>query len=233
MHENPEVVKPEYRLRLSQETKDKKTLKKYARLLTAVRQRYDKLLRYPVYFQYFYPTDGGITQIEALEHHVHAYLEDMDALRDKLKIYYNCLEKDLLREASNKKEVKIFFKVLEEKIYEVFKNATKIRVPHHHKGMSFTDNEILDHRTASLMLDGHTNSGLLLSPEGIIHFEKMKSESLFAAKNKWIQIANNNNDQMIGFISELFNKTDYLVYQFLKINRVQSSIREELTSTTP
>src|SRR3989339_937363 len=74
---------------------EKKNIKKYLLLSQSIMWCLKKILRYELYFNKFYPKTKQIPKIEALEHHVHAYLEDLTTLKNKLSHYIGTLKNDL------------------------------------------------------------------------------------------------------------------------------------------
>src|SRR5690606_496328 len=104
-----------------------------------------KVKRYGVYFVQFYPGQPGeISEAEALEHHIHAYLEDCDCLRNKILVFFDVLSKDVRRTATNSQEWAEAFQYIKDQIYKVFKGIAQHRAPHHHAGMRFADSDIID-----------------------------------------------------------------------------------------
>src|ERR1035437_4724497 len=85
--ENPNILIKEYAGKINNLDINKVKLKEYYILLTSIRQVYRKILKYEIYFAEFYPkNEEKIKNFEALEHHIHAYLEDLDILKEKLTV---------------------------------------------------------------------------------------------------------------------------------------------------
>ena len=53
-------------------------LKRYVQMLSNIDHAWKKTQRYGQYFAYFYPDNDSVERVEALNHHIHAYLQDMD-----------------------------------------------------------------------------------------------------------------------------------------------------------
>ena len=105
MHMNPDVVKKEYQKYINTDDLNTKNLKKYFEILSSISFVLNKLLKYKIYFTEFYPNTKNIKNYEALEYHIHAYLEDIDILRNKVCWYAGMLKNDLKQLATNKEEI--------------------------------------------------------------------------------------------------------------------------------
>ncbi len=115
---------------------------------------YKKLVKYKLYFAEFYPETEKITKTEALEHHIHAYLEDLDILKNKVKHFLGALKNDLKKIAINKNEIDRALKHLVGQVENIFNNVSRYRHrhSHHHRGMKFTDGNIVDSELAHIIL---------------------------------------------------------------------------------
>lgn len=83
-----------------------KIMNRYYKQLSSIRWFLKKVLKYELYFSDFYPKEThSISDSEALEHHVHAYLEDLNTLKTKIIDYIGSLKNDLQPIAKNKEEV--------------------------------------------------------------------------------------------------------------------------------
>jgi hypothetical protein len=86
-----------------------KKVKKYHQLLSSVNWFVKKVSRYEIYFREFYSDSENIKNFEELEHHVHAYLEDIATVKNKLAEYLGALKNDITKVAINKDEIKALF----------------------------------------------------------------------------------------------------------------------------
>jgi len=205
---------------------DKKLLEKYRLAITSINYAYKKTLKYELYFSYFYPDASNISHIDALEHHIHSYLEDLDILKNKVKHFLESFKNDRKKMSSNKKEVDMEFKDLVQKIVDVFKNMSDYRNPHHHVGMKFLDSDLVDAGLSAFALSDDFPLKNDLRPEFREELEKKKIESFEKAKSKWIKISNNNNIQITGFIDEIFNNYKPLIYDMLGIKPIKDVLNE-------
>lgn len=216
----PELLKWEYKDKINTENVNKKKLVEYWRLLTHVNQFYKKIKKYELYFSEFYPETDKITKFEALEHHIHAYLEDLTILKNKIIVFLHVLKKDLKKIAINKKEIDEALAQFTGKVQEVFKNVAANRDPHHHHGMKFIDGELVDAEMAHTMLQRNSPLRDQLKPEALEEFKKQKTESFKKAKANWVGRAQNNDSQISGFIDEVFKRNKEFIYKILKIKSI-------------
>lgn len=218
IHIHPEYLKEGHpKNKINIQNLDRKKLNEYLQLLTSLDFAYKKIMRYELYFLKFYPETDEIKKCEALEHHIHAYLEDIDILKNKTKTFFGILKNDLKKIAINRKEIDEAFIIHIKNIQEVFKNASDNRNPHHHSGMKFIDGNLIDSRMAHAMLQKNNPLRNSLKPEFLEELKKQEVESFEKAKMEWIAIAQNNNIQMTGFINEVFKINKEYIYTFLNI----------------
>lgn len=221
IHIHPKYLKEGHpKDKISTQNFDKKKLNEYLQLLTSLDFAYKKVMRYELYFSKFYPETNEINKFEALEHHMHAYLEDIDILKNKIILFFGTLKNDLKKIATNKKEINEAFTVHIKNMQEVFKNASDNRNPHHHKGMKFIDGNLIDSSMAHTMLQRNNPLRDSFKPEFLEELKKQEVESFEKAKMEWITIAQNNNIQMTGFINEAFEINKEYIYTFLNIKPI-------------
>src|SRR3989344_3116623 len=144
----PDLLKKEYRTHFDFSKANKKQIKKYIDLLLAVQYVWQKLQRYELYFTVFYPVSDEISEIEALNHHIQAYLQDSIIFKNKILVFLGELKNDVSRVASNADEVKNFFRVGIEMVKNTFSNVEKRRNSHTHKGMRFFDGQLIEGENA-------------------------------------------------------------------------------------
>lgn len=73
-YQYPDLLKKEYLLFLDVSKANLEGIRKYTKLFSNLRYAYQKTLKYSQYFEDFYPPSEKIDKIEALNHHIHAYL---------------------------------------------------------------------------------------------------------------------------------------------------------------
>lgn len=202
---NPDLMKEEYSIVLSGFKFKKVEMEKYLELLADVQYAWQKILKYEIYFADFYPASEKIEKFEALYHHIHAYLQDMTILKNKIEVFIDSMKNDIKKIAKNKADTDAFFKAAVEKTEEVFANISKHRNPHHHKGMRFIDSDLIKAENADItskkfqipIFDEMLNQER--KPELMKRLALDKEESFEKAKAKWIKTANQNSVQVTGY----------------------------------
>jgi len=224
VHLHPEYLKLDYKDKIDTKNLDKKKLEEYYQLLTSVNFIFKKITKYELYFSEFYPVTDKIRKAEALEHHIHAYLEDLDILKNKVCHFLGMLKNDLKRIAINKDEIDDALKQFIIKVLGVFNNVSKNRNPHHHKGMKFLDSNLVDSDLAHTMLQDNNPLRDRFKPEFLEELKQREAESFAKAKSIWIALAQKNNEQISGFIDETFRRNKDFIYKFLKIKPIKELI---------
>src|SRR3990167_3273439 len=107
-HQDPHLLKQEYRAFFDPSEVNQNMLKKYMVLFSNVRYAWQKTLKYKNYFENFYPPADKINEIEALNHHIHAYLEDMITLKNKIEVLFGKMKNDIKKVAVNKTDIDVF-----------------------------------------------------------------------------------------------------------------------------
>lgn len=156
-YKEPELLKQEFQWTLNIKSANLIEIEKYLQLLSNINYAWRKTLKYKKYFSDFYVQDKGIENFEALNHHIHAYLQDADTLKNKIKIFLDELKKDLKNVASNKKDVVDFVDAGIEKTYTVFKDILNHRKSHVHNGTRFTDGDLFKAEMANFSLETFSN----------------------------------------------------------------------------
>lgn len=211
MYDNPQYLKPEYQKILleSIQAQKKPLIKKYFSTLSNLRAAWQKVLRYEVYFSEFYTNSKQIPPHEALNHHVHSYLQDMTTLKNKIQVCLGEVKNDCKKEFINKSDIEEFFNEAIKKTEIVFEQISQLRDPHHHKGPRFLDADIFKAETAHFINTAISDSKFplpineALKPELLEKLEKNKSEAFEVAKLRWISTAKSNAIEITGYIDML------------------------------
>lgn len=209
LYENPDLLKPEYQSIVATLTLNIDLIKKHSTSLLNVRAAWQKALRYEVYFAEFYPTSNSIPVFEALNHHVHGYLQDMTTLRNKIEVWLGEFKNDSKKEFENKKDVEEFYDAAIAKTQEVFGGVTKHRDTHQHKGPRFLDPDILKAETAHFASEFISNPKFPLPlnqaavPDILAKLQKNENEAFEIAKERWVKTAHDNGVQATGYLNSV------------------------------
>lgn len=217
-HLHPETLNEPHKSKINIQNCDKEKLDKYQQCLFSIKIVYDKILKYELYFSEFYPQTDKITNLEALKHHFHAYLEDLDRLRNKIITFLGLLKNDLKKISLNEREIDQVLKQFIEKIEKTFKRVKDHRHPHHHAGFDFLDSNLVEAEGRSFLLQ----EGLFLQDR--LNVETLRKEELEffeKAKNNWITQAQKNNKQIYGLVDMTFQRNRNFIYKVLKINSIK------------
>jgi hypothetical protein len=203
---------------------DEEKLKKYYVLLSGIDFACKKVLRYGVYFDKFYPDKKIIKESEALEHHIHAYLEDLTILCNKIVVFLGSLKNDLKKAVEDRKSMEASFDFLIKKVEDNFEKIAKARNSHHHKGLKFIDKNVIESQLASAMLENGEKLGINFKKE---YFENKEKDSFKEAKNTWIKIALKNNKQISRLVEKIIEKNERFVYDLLKIEPISDKLKNK------
>lgn len=220
---NPNLLKEEYQNLLDSSKVNKENLEKYNLLLISVNYAWQKTSRYELYFQEFYSNSENIEKFEELKHHIHAYLQDVDTLKNKIENLFGALKNDLKKVAINKDEISGFFQAGIDKTGEVFSGVLRHRVQHVHRNLQFTDGDLLKAENAHRVLEMFSNptfDAMLnqeYKPIAIAKLKKDKEESFDVAKKRWIKTAQKNNEQTLGFLASILGVIRPSLCKFLEI----------------
>lgn len=229
-YQDPRLLKAEYSGLLDVSKVNNADIKKYMMSFFNLRYAWQKTLKYKKYFEEFYPPAEKIEKIEALNHHIHAYLEDMTTLKNKTEVLLGEMKNDIKKVATNKDDIDKFFVAGVEKTKEVFAQVSKYRDEHRHRGMRFFDGDLLKAENAHGFLEIISNpvfDAMLnqeYKPEIVAKFTKEKEESFEVAKRRWIEMAERNDEQTTGYLGALLEGVCPSLYQFLNIKPVQEII---------
>lgn len=228
----PEILLEAFRPEYDQTTINDVLLEKYRELLSNIGYAKDKVTRYPVFFKLFYPdASSGISFDEAFNHHVHAYLQDMDTLKNKLKTYVNHLRNDVSATASNSDEVSEYYSELNQKVSSSFGGTTKHRNPHVHHGSRFMDGAALRAENARKgremfrVIFPNVDAGrakTFLQEQEVE--EQVASEE---AKNHWVAMSQRNNEQMAGLVDTVVAASAGHLFQVLGMEEMVSSLKKK------
>lgn len=230
IYTNPNLLRNDLGALLDVTSANMDGLKKYQALLSNVRYAWHKTSKYIQYFEEFYPSENtGIEKFEALNHHIHAYLQDMTILKNKIEVLLGEMKNDIKKVATNKAEIDEFFKAGVEKTKEVFGGVSEHRDTHHHRGMRFFDGDLLKAENAHTMLEMFSTVFKdMLNPERKDEFlaklEKEKYESFETGKARWNEMAKRNEEQASGYLGAVLDGIRPTLYQFLKIKPVKEVI---------
>lgn len=226
----PKLLKDEYSGFLDINSADIDGIKKYRDILMDVRYAWQKTQKYAQYFEEFYPPESKIEKFEVLNHHIHAYLQDMTTLKNKIEVLLGKMKNDIRKVASNKSEIDTFFRVGVKKTKDIFKEISKHRDTHHHQGMRFCDNDLLKAENAygasKLFSDPTINSVINQKyiPVLLEKFEKEKEESFEVGKKRWIRVARRNNKQVSDYLNILLEGIRPNLNQLLNIQPARELI---------
>lgn len=229
-YQYPDLLKKEYSPFLDVSKANLDGIKKYTGLFSNLRYAWQKTLKYKNYFEDFYPPTEKVDKIEALNHHIHAYLQDMTTLKNKIEVLLGEMKNDIKKVASNKNDIDAFFKAGVEKTKEVFTGVSKHRDEHHHRGMRFFDGDLLKAENAHGFLKMLSNPVLdaMLNqeykPKIIDKFTKEKEESFEMAKKRWIEMARKNDEQTTGYLQSVLEVVRPSFYNFLNIRPIHEII---------
>lgn len=218
---NPDLLMEKAKEGIDFDSIDKKLLQRYKDLLTNIKWAHEKVLRYPLYFREFYPASGEIPDHEALEHHIHSYIEDMNILRNKICHFLGSLKNDLKKVAANKDEIDSALKFLDGQVRDVFQNVSDTRNPHNHAGNRFKDADLVDVELAQMSLDDDFPLKSQFKSEFLEELKKTEVESFEKAKVKWIERAEKNNEQTSGLVEDVMDRNIDFIYKLLNIKPLE------------
>lgn len=196
------------------------TIKRYYRTITTVSWFSKKIGRYETYFANFYPDTNLIPRHEALEHHIHAYLEDIQTLRNKIMDrYLPQLSQDLCKIYENKKDVKETFKDIKKNVYSGFSQPSKVRSKHRHLGDKFSDPHLSNAESMFVLLN-NPNMKSQLSKWGVQQVTQKENESFESGRQWWIQNTQKHKTQLDAVIDYVFGSTKEYLYTLLDIEEL-------------
>lgn len=225
IYNNPKSLKKEIAIKVDLSKVDTKAVNKYYLLIVAIDQAFRRVQKYPIFFEEFYPNSKNISEIEALKHHVHAYLQDMTAFKNKVTVFLGTLKNDLKRDAENKEEIEKALRWLAGQVANVFAQVSEHRDPHHHNGLEFSDPDIMNATTATSLLALNKSQNLFNS-DFISQLEEQQIQSFQKAKEKWFKIASDNAKEVEGFIDDIMGRNKDFLYKLLNIQSLREIISQ-------
>lgn len=208
----PGLIKSEFRGEILSDGINKKLAKKHDRLLFFVTQASNKIGRYPVFFSEFYSASDKISKNEALEHHIHAYLEDLTGLKEKLVAFLNEFKKDL-KGASLSDAGK--YEKLTRWVEERFGKVAQLRVPHAHRGPRHLDSSLVDSDSAQFIL---TQANVFpISRKGMELLREKQEKAFNKARDTWTAVASENVDILTRLINLVGSQIEKDFFKLLKI----------------
>lgn len=203
---------------------NRKRLKKYSDLIHTMMMAFKKVQKYELYFSKFYSSTEEISQSEALEHHVHAYLQDLTILSNKIEVFLNILKSDLKRVAPNNDEVCASIDEVKKLMMKTFKRVKETRHPHQHAGYRFLDYDITRASSIRSMIQSGNKLFLdRLKPGALDYLDKEATKSFEKAKAYYVERAKKNEKGLSKLMERFFWSIEDLIYQFLGIKPVISS----------
>lgn len=202
---------------------DVKLLDTYRKRLFELKTIYGKLQKYPDIFSNFY-NPGAISNEDALEYHVHSFLADTYAYREKvsglLGKIQNSIPKELKEDRGALESIKNIF-------LDNFEPITKIRKNHTH---GHVDNGwYLD--GGALRVRNYKSSLAFLNMDGIKETvnwkyvnEKMAkeqeeaNEELEKSKERWIKNSTEVLSMVENNVPKIFKAISFTIYKTLNIN---------------
>ncbi len=214
--QHPEYFIPKFDIEKNKGNKfNSQKLKDYQELISGINWFVKKISRYEIFFDEFYPDTNKITKHEALEHHIHAYLEDLETLKNKLINFVGKIKNDSKKQFQNKDEINNYFVGMKDKIYEAFRNVSENRSPHRHGNYRFVDTHVIDGEAASMMLGD--NFADMLTEYGQNKLQKQEEESFEKGKKYWSQNAQKNFNQVQGLTNEIMKINKKLLFKLIDI----------------
>jgi len=214
-YSKPDILKEQYREDFDFTKINSEALDKYQKILTNIKWSQQKILKYPVYFSDFYAE--SIPKDEALEHHIHAYIEDLNILRNKLHYFLGSLGNDIQKIAINREEIKEAFQFIKDEIYRVFNDVSNVRNPHNHAGDRLVDGDLVDVRLAGVILAEGFPFKDNFRPEFLDELRERERNSFDKAKARWIEMSENNAEQTSGLVEDTISSNKGFLYQYLDI----------------
>lgn len=154
---------------------------------------FERLNRYPVYFEKFYPEPTLISEAEALEYHLHSYLQEIYSLREKMERLLNIIRKKAkLFKIVNTEDVDKIINHLKAQVKKGLNDVVEARDEHVHN-KSVRDLEI----TKARMLR-------LLREQGIIdekQFQEKYTALIETSRQKYVHQAKKNSGELIKMMS--------------------------------
>lgn len=237
VHDEPEILGDEGKALVVAISIDKKMLKRYIDLARNIRYSWQKVKRYPDYFDRFYPSNEVISEVECLTHHIHAYLDDLYTVQEKVFVLLNTLKNEANKVVNNADEFKASLEQLKEKMKKGSVELDKHRGQHRHKGMRFFHEELLRAENAEMQiaqLNGLFSS--MFDEEKkkylVVKLAVERDENFTAARKYWVETAKRNSEMLDKSFDSLFYGLGQNIYQLLGIEttaRVLLALSDSMT----
>ena len=227
---NPNFLSKDLTSKIDMSKANISMLNRYYTIASAMNWSYNKVLKYEIYFQEFYPNSPNIPEYEALEHHIHAYLQDLTILKNKIEVFLNSLRNDIKKVATNKEEVVLYYNGLIGRLNEIFDGVLKHRNPHHHTGQRFLDEDVVDAEWLDTMLKYKKLSPDAFSEELLEKISKRSKDSFEIAKTKRIALAQKNNEAIWKLVEDLFSWLEANIYKLLWIKSIKDFLSKQISS---
>jgi hypothetical protein len=222
---NPDLLHEEHVREIKKVKIAKNELEKYQILLVEIKWAYIKLIKYPRFFQEFYPESEKIGKHEALEHHVHAYLQDFSILKNKLLNFLGQLKNDIKKVAINKDEIDQLITQFIENSEAVFRQVSDVRNAHHHRGRRLVMSSSVDAGMVEFLTADTNPLKASIRPEFIEELKVKAADSFEKEKNAFVELAGKNNDQITGLLNQVMKNNKSLLYQYLGIRPAKEMMK--------
>lgn len=210
-----------------------KKVKDYNLKLYNIASFLDKISKYPIYFKCFFPQDEKISKFEALEHHIHAYIQDLYAFKEKIKTFINLQKKDLKKIHVNPDLIDKNYSDFAQAIEEIFDHIKDIRDPHVHYGSSFLDENIVEGRGLEALIQ---NSELkkYLTEYAKNELPQRIEKNFTISQNNWIEISSQHVINSIDLLDLIISETKQNLFTLLDFKEIDlESLRTSPSHTPP
>ncbi len=166
---------------------------KYLAKVVEVFSVFDRLCRYEKYFADFIPPEkSGISEAEAVEHHLRSYIQEFYILRERIHNIVNCLKEDLTYySVLNIKDIEDALDHLKKNVDKNFKKINdRLRRTHVHE-ISISDPDLVKTKFFAQVLSGEipVPDGILLDMSKI---KRVYENTINLSRNKHLQQAVHN-----------------------------------------
>jgi hypothetical protein len=218
----PGILKDEYKhLVIYGQTFDKEFTRRMFAILSSIEWIAKRLSKYPIYFQEFYSTSASNPDFEALEYHIHSYLEDTETFYNKIRNYLgvvkNVCNKDKGKQGQDR--VRVIVSILET-ISNIFKQVSKIRGDHRHGEFRHLDSNVVDAERFETIITGRHPLSDQFTPYTIEHFTTLRSKSIGDGKAHWTSIAEKNRENIDGIVEMVMLDTKEILYEIIGITPI-------------
>jgi hypothetical protein len=154
---------------------------------------FERISRYPVYFEKFYPDNTLISEAEVIEYHLHSYIQEIYCLHEKIIRLLNIIRKNAeLFNIANVEDVEKIFTHLKEQVEKGLVDALEIRGKHVHV-KSIRDLDITKAKMFKVL-----NDNKLIDEN---QFNKKYPPLIDASKQKYIEQAKKNSSELLKLMN--------------------------------